>query len=149
MLTFPLINNKKTIKLKEEMFNLLQKTFTIPEEFDFQVIEVTDEYIARPDLLSLHLYDTSNYADILCKLNGISNPFELNSGMYILAPQASDIFKFYVVDDREDDNSLASDNLISNLKDTQKKKNEVRKANEQVIGDKNFRIDKNNRIIIY
>ena len=31
----------------------------------------------------------------------------------------------------------------------QKKKNEPRKANEQVVGDRNFRIDKNNKIVIY
>ena len=31
----------------------------------------------------------------------------------------------------------------------QKKKNEPRKANEQIVGDGNFRIDKNNKIVIY
>ena len=147
MLTFPLINNKKIIKLKEEMWNLLQKTFHITSDFEAQYIQVTKEYIARPDLLSLHLYSTSNYADVLCKLNGISNPFELNEGMIIAAPKATDIFKFYVSEDKID-NGLVKDEKNS-VKNLQKKKNETRKANEQVLGDRNFRIDKNNKIIIY
>ena len=147
MLTFPLINNKKIIKLKEEMWNLLQKTFHITSDFEAQYIQVTKEYIARPDLLSLHLHSTSNYADVLCKLNGISNPFELNEGMIIAAPKATDIFKFYVIEDKID-NGLVKDEKNS-VKNLQKKKNETRKANEQVLGDRNFRIDKNNKIIIY
>ena len=95
----------------------------------------------------LRLYSTSNYADVLCKLNGISNPFELNEGMIIVAPKATDIFKFYVIEDKID-NGLVKDEKNS-VKNLQKKKNETRKANEQVLGDRNFRIDKNNKIIIY
>lgn len=147
MLTFPLLNNKKIIKLKEDMWNLLQKTFRITSDFEAQYVQVTREYIARPDLLSLHLYNTSNYADVLCKLNGISNPFELNEGMIIAVPRATDIFKFYVIEDKVD-NSLVKDEKVS-VKNLQKKKNESRKANEQVLGDRNFRIDKNNKIVIY
>lgn len=147
MLTYPLLNNKKTIKKDEEMWNLLQRTFRIAKDFEIQYIQVSRDYVARPDLLSLHLYSTSNYADVLCKLNGISNPFELNEGMIIVAPKASDISKFYVVED-EIDNSLAKEEKTS-TKNLQKRRNETRKANEQVIGDRNFRIDKNNKIVIY
>lgn len=147
MLTYPLLNNKKTIKKDEEMWNLLQRTFRIAKDFEIQYIQVSRDYVARPDLLSLHLYSTSNYADVLCKLNGISNPFELNEGMIIVAPKVSDISKFYVVED-EIDNSLAKEEKTS-TKNLQKRRNETRKANEQVIGDRNFRIDKNNKIVIY
>ena len=39
------------------------------------VIIVNEYYVARPDLISLAVYGDDKYADIICKFNGISNPF--------------------------------------------------------------------------
>ena len=154
MITYPLMNNKDTIQLEslnEPIYNLLKKTFTIPKSFRYNLIEVTKEYVARPDLLSLHIYDSSNYADVLCKLNGISNPFELNEGLIIVAPDINDIYLFYQLEDSNNTtiSSSGKENKQESAKAIQKKKNEPRKANEQVVGDRNFRIDKNNKIVIY
>ena len=131
----------------EAHYDLLYQTFQIPEDFKYNVCLVTREYVARPDLLSLHAYGTVNYADVLCKLNGISNPFELNEGMYIVCPDANDIPLFYNVDHTADDALLANGQV--DIKKQQRKKNEKRKANEQVVGDSNFRIDRNSKIVIY
>lgn len=131
----------------EQFYDLTYKTFNIPDDFKYSIITVTAEYIARPDLLSIHLYGTPNYADVICKLNGVGNPFELNEGMYLVCPDPTDIQLFYQVDhtkDIADKNSTDID--VSTL---QRKKNESRKANEQVIGDRNFRIDRNSKIVIY
>ena len=131
----------------ENHYDLLYQTFRIPKDFRYNVYVVTDEYVARPDLLSLHVYGTVNYADVLCKLNGISNPFELNDGMYIVAPDANDIPLFYTIDHSKED--AIQSGVTIDAKKLQKKKNEARKANEQVVGDRNFRIDRNSKIVIY
>lgn len=131
----------------ENHYDLLYQTFRIPKDFKYNVYVVTDEYVARPDLLSLHVYGTVNYADVLCKLNGISNPFELNDGMYIVAPDANDIPLFYTIDHSKED--AIQSGVTIDAKKLQKKKNETRKANEQVVGDRNFRIDRNSKIVIY
>ena len=131
----------------ENHYDLLYQTFRIPKDFKYNVYVVTNEYVARPDLLSLHVYGTVNYADVLCKLNGISNPFELNDGMYIVAPDANDIPLFYTIDHSKED--AIQSGVTIDAKKLQKKKNETRKANEQVVGDRNFRIDRNSKIVIY
>ena len=60
MLENPLLVNKSEIKsevLGEKVVNLLDKTFRIPPEFDYNVVEITKDYIARMDLLSYQLCD--------------------------------------------------------------------------------------------
>lgn len=150
MISYPVMSNKvySTEGFSgENHYDLLYQTFRIPKDFRYNVYVVTDEYVARPDLLSLHVYGTVNYADVLCKLNGISNPFELNDGMYIVAPDANDIPLFYTIDHSKED--AIQSGVTIDAKKLQKKKNETRKANEQVIGDRNFRIDRNSKIVIY
>ena len=153
MISYPIMSSKNTISLpdkSEEMYNLLYMSYKLPKDFKYQIIKVSREYIARPDLLSKHFYGTVDNADIICKLNGISNPFELNENMYLIIPEASDLQFFYntdsLVGELSTDDSLKDDIGTLNM---QKKKNEPRKANEQIIGDGNFRIDKNNKIVIY
>ena len=142
--------DKKNTKLKNgiEMIDFLCKTFQIPKDFTFTLTEITSDYIARPDLVSFALYSTTDYADILCKLNGISNPMELNVGDILICPELNYILSFYVIENSLY-NTSATDNLDDKGKAIQKKKNEKRKANEQVIGDSNFKIDHKNKIIIY
>ena len=150
MISYPVMSNKvySTEGFSgENHYDLLYQTFRIPKDFKYNVYVVTDEYVARPDLLSLHVYGTVNYADVLCKLNGISNPFELNDGMYIVAPDANDIPLFYTIDHSKED--AIQSGVTIDAKKLQKKKNEARKANEQVVGDRNFRIDRNSKIVIY
>ena len=153
MISYPIMSSKNTISLpnkSEEMYNLLYMSYKLPKDFKYQIIKVSREYIARPDLLSKHFYGTVDNADIICKLNGISNPFELNENMYLIIPEASDLQFFYNTDslagELSTDDSLKDDIGTLNM---QKKKNEPRKANEQIVGDGNFRIDKNNKIVIY
>lgn len=132
----------------EEMIDFLCKTFVIPEMFEYTLVEVTADYVARMDLISLALYSSTDHADILCKLNGISNPIELNVGDILICPNISSINLFYYTDNSLY-NASENDSVDNNGKSKQKKKNEKRKANEQLIGDSNFKIDHKNRIIIY
>ena len=64
----------------------------------FQVgrtVEVTDEYAMRPDLISFWAYGTDLYTDIILKANGISNPFAIQSGDFILIPDLQNFKMFY------------------------------------------------------
>lgn len=139
--------NKSTIKsdyLKEEIYNFLDTTFVMPDEFDFKIIQVTEDYIARPDLISIAAYGDSDFTDIICKINGISNPFELNEGDILVIPSYDSISYFNNFPSTEDRESSE----VNNVPKT-KTKTEKRKANEAIIGDKRFHIDPSRRVIIY
>jgi hypothetical protein len=146
MLFHTVLNNKKTIKsdwLSDTIYNLNEQTFTIPKSYAYEVIEIEEKYIARPDLLSYDIYGDTLYADILCKLNGISNPFELNKGMLLIIPSPENILDFV----RED---LSNEDINKGVnKPITKTKKEKRKANEAVVGDTRFKIDSNRGIVIY
>ena len=149
MLENPLLSNKSEIKsdiLKEQIINLLDKTFSIPKEFGYNVVETTSDYIARMDLLSKQLYGTEKYQDVLCKINGISNPFELNEGEIVICPEITDMPYFYYVEENEERDPES--NKAMN-KPVAKGKKEKRKPNEAIVGDKRYKIDPTRKVIIY
>ena len=148
MILHTVLNNKTNIYsewLQENIINLCDYTFKIPEKYDYEILEVTERYIARPDILSMDIYGDVIYSDLLCKLNGISNPFELNVGMILVIPSPDCIMDFIHIPTINDlDESIGVNN-----KPISKARNEKRKANESVIGDSRFKIDKNKGIVIY
>ena len=50
--------------LKDRMYNYLDTTFEIPDEFSYSLIQVTADYVARPDLISFKAYNDDSYDDI-------------------------------------------------------------------------------------
>ena len=148
MIFHTVLNNKKTIYsdwLQDTVYNLGDSTFQIPAEYQYEILEVTERYVARPDLLSKDIYGDAIYSDIICKLNGISNPFEMNNGMILIMPSPDCIMEFIKIPSIEecDTNELINDKPIA------KSKNEKRKANEAIIGDTRFKIDRERGIVIY
>lgn len=149
MILHTVLNNKKEIYsewLQENIKNLMDPSFVIPDRYDYEILEVTEKYVARPDLLSKDIYGDSLYSDLLCKLNGVSNPFELNAGMLFVIPSPDCIMDFM-----KTPTTAECDNTYNNSMNTpvSKPKNSKRKANESVIGDTRFKIDKNRGIVIY
>ena len=152
--------------LGEKMQNLLDTTFVIPQSYSYNIFEVTEEYIARPDLISYDAYGDSMYADVLCKLNGISNPFELNQGMTLIIPSPDNIMDFVInppssehesesVDSYKEGvyNSFNSGNTNGSKNGGDllvgKTKQSKRRANEAILGDSRFKINTADGIIIY
>lgn len=91
MLDYPVLRKKPNIVIyrngeRNEMQDLLSRTYIDNEDAYGKYVVVSKEYIARPDLISLAIYGTDNYADMICKANGISNPFELNEDMILFIP---------------------------------------------------------------
>lgn len=149
MLLYSTLNNKGQIYseyLEDNIYNLLDRTFQLPPQgFDFNILEVTEEYIARPDLISKDAYGDTMFADIICKINGISNPFELNVGMRLILPSPDYILDFAItpnpIEDEKDETYISAP--------VAKSTTEKRKANEAIIGDSRFKIDSSSGIIIY
>lgn len=148
MIAHTVINNKNQIYsnwLQDNIIDLCDSTFQIPESYQYEILEVSERYVARPDILSKDIYGDTLYSDLLCKLNGISNPFELNKGMILVIPSPDCIMNFMkriTVDDTIFDNDSSTKPIV-------KSKNEKRKANDAVIGDSRFKIDKSKGIVIY
>lgn len=149
MLDYSILNLKTEIKsdyLKENIYNMLDYTFVIPYGYSYNIFEVTREYIARPDLISYDAYGDSMYGDVICKLNGISNPFELNEGMKLVIPTPDDVIGFIVepsIKDKDENWGPSTGHTVT------KTKKSKRQANEAIIGDARFKIDKANGVIIY
>ena len=137
MLLHTTLNNKNYIQS--------DKTFELPVEgFDFNVYIVPEEYIARPDLISLEAYGDTMFMDIICKINGISNPFELNEGMKLIIPNPDYILNFTFKAPQEE-----LENEMNDSQPEAKPKQSKRKANEAVVGDSRYKIDPSTGIIIY
>jgi hypothetical protein len=121
-------------------------TFEIPKSYTYNVFEVTEEYIARPDLISYDAYGDDMFTDVICKLNGISNPFELNVGMKLIIPSPEDIMNFTLRPSNRD----RDENWFNmGVGKTAKTRSSKRQANEAIVGDTRFKIDKSSKIIIY
>lgn len=127
----------------EEMVDLLDKTFQIPKGYNVTLGLIEPEYEARPDLVAAEIYGVDSYASELFKLNGPSNPFEVNAGQYILVPSMDAISEFDVFP-----SPLWKKDAYA-TKPKPKAKTEKRKPNEAVVGDKRFNVDKLSKIIIY
>lgn len=151
MIFHTVLNNKKQIYsdwLQDTVINLGDSSFQIPDEYQYEILEVTEKYIARPDLLSKDIYGDTIYSDLLCKLNGISNPFELNEGMIMIIPSPDCIINFMKNPTvAECDNNNANSSVAT--KPVAKAKNEKRKANEAIVGNVRFKIDKDRGVVIY
>jgi len=154
MLDYMTLDKKPTIKIGGETAkDLLQKTFNIDRISNAKILVVEHDYIARPDLISLAVYGDDKYADIICKANGLSNPFELNEGMILVIPSFESLsHSIEKYDPKDEKKKLADDkDSISSLTKIgdQKAKNEKRSPAEQIVGDSNYIIDRSLGVIFY
>ena len=152
MLDYKIINYKKIVRRNnsEPFIDLMSKTFNKDLAPSGGLLRVTKDYIARPDLISQAYYQDDKYADILCKINGISNPFELNEGDMLLIPPFEYILKCSKNFDFGGGDFVKEDDEIG-LKGSpfQKKKSDKRSANEQLVNEKSYVIDKSMGIVFY
>lgn len=153
MLDYKLLNKKNIINNNgESYYDLLKKTYNENSLLYPTPIIVNKYYVARPDLISFALYGDDKYADIICKLNGISNPFELNENDVIVVPNV-EYLNNCIYKSKEDSGIIKNSKTETIQKldkyNKQKRKNEQRSPNEQTIGDSNFIIDKSLGLVFY
>lgn len=151
MLDYNIIKNKQIVKNNNIIFyDLLSSSININEIPYQNTLIVSEYYVARPDLISFAIYGTDEYADIICKINGISNPFELNKGMVINIPNISFIDR-YLNENNFNSEFITNENknIFENLENVKKYSNEKRSPNNQLVGEENFIIDKSLGVIFY
>lgn len=114
-------------------------------------VVVPKEYVARPDLVSLSVYGTDEYADLICKLNGISNPFELNEDMVLMLPEIDKLKSMVRVNASacEKIESEYNDNVAAAEIGNKKLKSDKRSPNEATVCDTNFVIQKETGLVFY
>ena len=157
MLDYLILENKPKYKFKdidETGMDLLHKTIDLSKPCHGDYLLVNEYYIARPDLISLAKYGDDQFGDIICKVNGISNPFELNEGMILFIPSAnalnnilnhSDVNTVTKTIDNDEDENI---NKINKIGD-QKKLTDLRSPAQQTEGDFNYILNKSLGIAIY
>ena len=155
MLDYKILDVKPKIEINnEQAIDLLSKSLDLDKDMTGQFVEVNEYYVARPDLISLAIYGDDKYGDVICKVNGISNPFELNEGQIIFLPSYETINNILITGNKnnktdkigiEDDTKIATENKVGN----QKRKDERRSPSQQLIGDKNYIIDRSLGIVFY
>jgi len=153
MLDYLTLENKPSITLDgEETVDLLYKTWNTNKDFNGHYLYVNEYYIARPDLISLAIFGDDKYGDIICKVNGISNPFELNEGQVLYIPSIESIYNILDSDSKTLKTKIINDEETVNTIErigAQRKKNESRSPNQQIEGDSNYIVDKSLGIVFY
>lgn len=159
MLDYSILKGKATIELpydyltgtKTKCKDLLSKVIDTDNIVinDCNVVTVTKEYVARPDLVSLAVYGNDMYADIICKINGISNPFELNTGMILVIPDFASIIQICKLAKASETLANSSEYISKSVKTNQKTKQDKRSPAEQIIGENTFVIDRTNKLVYY
>jgi hypothetical protein len=159
MLDYSILKGKSTIELPYDYLtgattkckDLLSKVIDTENVVinDCNVVTVTKEYVARPDLVSLAVYGNDMYADIICKINGISNPFELNAGMILVIPDFASIIQICKLAKASETLANSSEYISKSVKTNQKTKQDKRSPGEQIIGENTFVIDRTNKLVYY
>ena len=153
-LDYKILNKKPIITRNGVKFqDLAVQTIDPSVEISGSFLVVNKYYVARPDLIALAVYGDDRYADILCKVNGISNPFELNENDVIILPHVETLMDLtnmspvesVFVDDKN------NNELVTGFMDTelQRDVNSSRSPNEQTKGMTNIVIDEENGLILY
>ena len=149
------ILNKKPITTRNgvKFQDLAVQTIDPSVEISGSFLVVNKYYVARPDLIALAVYGDDRYADILCKVNGISNPFELNENDVIILPHVETLMDLTnmspvesVFVDGKNNNELVTGFMDTEL---QRDVNSSRSPNEQTKGMTNIVIDEENGLILY
>jgi len=80
----------------EEKINIALPPFKISRNAGILNIHyVTADQVMRPDVISKLYYGTHEYIDIILKANGISNPFCIKEGMFLLIPEQTSVMAQY------------------------------------------------------
>lgn len=76
-------------------FLVLRRPLTLEFGEDDIIVEITQEYLLRPDLISSKVYGTPDLWWVVYEMNGIIDPlFDLKIGQIIRVPSLSRVMEF-------------------------------------------------------
>lgn len=137
---------------KSEQFkDLLAKTWDVWSDAPYiDPIVVNKYYVARPDLISLAVYGSDEYGDMICKFNGISNPFELNEDMVLSIPPIDWVSSCTSSREMTACELITDDETIIKKDKLRKLRTEARSSSTLTVGDPEpFVIDKSLGLVFY
>ena len=135
--------------LEDTIWNLLDITYAIPDKFNYKIYIVNeDKYIARPDLISYDFYGDPMYADVVCRFNVISNPFELTKGLDLSVPGFNYV-QYFITKPTINEQESGLKEIDERVKPIPKSKAEKRRPNDAILGDKRFKINAADGIVMY
>lgn len=80
----------------EDKINIAIPPFMLSREARLLTVHyVTADQTMRPDLISFLYYGDSRYIDVLLKANGLSNPFCIKEGMFLIIPDQMSVLNQY------------------------------------------------------
>lgn len=89
------ITSLKRNQSQSDLYDLSEPTFNFTSTRYFERTILPEEEM-RIDLVSYNLYGSTDYADILLRVNEIINPLNIKSGDVIIYPDASSLLSFRV-----------------------------------------------------
>ena len=150
MLDYSILQKKPILSFNnDEYIDLLAQTYYLKDNLRGELLIVNQYYVARPDLISLAIYGDDKYADLICKINGISNPFELNENDILFIPTIDELIDLTKNQDNPSKLVSESSDLLKKNYDMRKKISEKRSPNEMIIGDENYIIDHSLGLVFY
>lgn len=157
MLNYRTLEYKPQQSLKDErgrniyFKDLLTKTWdSWTGEPYINPIVVNEYYVARPDLISLAVYGNDEYGDMICKFNGIANPFELNEGMVIFIPPIDWANRGTEFRETSSCDLIMPDETIQKKDKLKKLRTDARSSSTSTVGDPPpFVIDKTLGLVFY
>jgi hypothetical protein len=80
------LQDKKISEIDDKII-MTEPTLLFPDYTKvIQLFNVDSYYAGRIDLISLNVYNSADYADLILKFNGISNPFSIAEGDVLYIP---------------------------------------------------------------
>ena len=100
------------------------------------------------------MYGTDEYADIICKVNGLQNPFELNEDMQLFIPNRERIRDFIKKNNVNaskmiDPDDFNTDNISHSDRGNKKLLNEKRSPAEATVNDFNYILNRDLGVVFY
>lgn len=95
------LNNKITISKNgtTNIVDMAEPTFVPDYESErflvYKVVRVAEEYDRRVDLISLAVYGSDEYSDIILKCNEIGDPLSIRTGDILVIPELDGAKSFY------------------------------------------------------
>jgi len=135
-----------------QITDLTESTCKFSNIFSVNQIESSEDYIARPDLISMTMYDGElGLWDYVCKYSGISNPLELNEDTILFLPTIEEIGKSMRTKNDIPDTPTKKEQLAQGIITTTFNKNENKTKPSSVISQARvpFTISVDGKKVIY
>ena len=111
----PEITDAKGNKIINFVTSLFNKNSTYISDYLIRRVD-SDKYAMRPDLVSMAMYGTEDYAEYILKFSGISNPFSLCGDDVLKIPNEQMAYGMMAVNNDEQDTQV--DNTLAQIRNS-------------------------------